>query len=918
MVRPPVFARHVIRLRTGEGDFSVFAGDIDGDGDTDVVYRGGDPRSSNVFWYENDGASPPAFTERVVSNNRVFSTFLSGSVVAADVDGDGDTDVPSADQVETKWYENDGASPPAFTEQVISRAGAGAVPVADVAAADVDGDGDTDVLVATFVDNRIVWYENVSAPPDRCEGLVQTAGLILFGWSLEFIGDVDGDSIADYAVGALGGGFFGRDGVGVSIFSGGSRRLLHSFGTAADNPRPPPGFGQRLAGREGRLAVESNPGGNRFRIHVYQVSADRAVLQFVLDLDLRWRIPLVDPPISWISDLDGDNFADLLVTQNNGFGIYSGRTSEIIDVVDVGGVDPPTALSAIGDVDADGIEDFAVGCHRCGSRFGGPGAVYIYSGANRQVIQTFFGESIHDFFGFAVAPAGDLTGDGVSEVIVGAPAYLGNPEDFLGGENRGRTYVFDVTTGDRLPRYTRIGESRCSGYGLRIVGSTGSDQTPRVGWVTSAPGFGDSRKCDLPRPKLYFFRDGEIVRSVTAPVEATRAFGFALAQNVHADGSQTVLVGDSSAIHSGGRGNVYSYHLGPACTRGLVDLSVKVILDADGQRPMTGHYTTDSQIKLAFVQANEVLAQNDARWRLHLSEIVEVAGAAEFFDIAGVVDARRLEMLAEANHDQGNPYKWRNDAINIYIANSLPWGGTCSFPGMEREMILINNSEGILNAGAGWLHEIGHFLGLTHTFRFSDEDPPPCDATLGAAHGGNRGNVSCPDLCPDAHNVMSYNVFSVAEAELTQCQLDEMAFELFDIQATDEDLSFGSRNHVLIESLTPPDTHPVPPPPELVPFIRGDSNGDGGVDISDMVFTLLELFAGGSASTCPDAADTNDDGDLNVTDPIFGLHYLFLDGDLPRPGANFCSGDDDTSDDLSNCQYDTVTLCPGQTATDDA
>ena len=78
-------------------------------------------------------------------------------VFAADVDGDGDIDVLSASYDDNKiaWYENDGSE--AFTPRTITTAAAGA---SSVFAADVDGDGDTDVLSASRFDDKIAWYEN--------------------------------------------------------------------------------------------------------------------------------------------------------------------------------------------------------------------------------------------------------------------------------------------------------------------------------------------------------------------------------------------------------------------------------------------------------------------------------------------------------------------------------------------------------------------------------------------------------------------------------------------------------------------------------------------------------------------------------------------------------------------------------------
>jgi hypothetical protein len=68
-----------------------------------------------------------------------------------------------------------------------------------------------------------------------------------------------------------------------------------------------------------------------------------------------------------------------------------------------------------------------------------------------------------------------------------------------------------------------------------------------------------------------------------------------------------------------------------------------------------------------------------------------------------------------------------------------------------------------------------------------------------------------------------------------------------------------------------------------VPFMRGDSNADGRLDLSDPVSTLNHLFQGAEAPTCMDAADSNDDEAVNITDPIHTLGFLFQGGPSPRP-----------------------------------
>lgn len=65
-------------------------------------------------------------------------------------------------------------------------------------------------------------------------------------------------------------------------------------------------------------------------------------------------------------------------------------------------------------------------------------------------------------------------------------------------------------------------------------------------------------------------------------------------------------------------------------------------------------------------------------------------------------------------------------------------------------------------------------------------------------------------------------------------------------------------------------------------FVRGDSNDDGAVNLSDAVHTLGWLFAGGPASRCLASANVNHDVVVNVADPVYLLNHLFLGGPEPR------------------------------------
>jgi hypothetical protein len=83
-------------------------------------------------------------------------------------------------------------------------------------------------------------------------------------------------------------------------------------------------------------------------------------------------------------------------------------------------------------------------------------------------------------------------------------------------------------------------------------------------------------------------------------------------------------------------------------------------------------------------------------------------------------------------------------------------------------------------------------------------------------------------------------------------------------------------------------------------YRRGDSNGDGVVDLSDGIRTLGFLFLGVEGPPCLDAADANDSGDVDLSDAVYTFIFLFLGG--PRPPLPFPDCDIDSTPDVLGCK----------------
>jgi hypothetical protein len=65
------------------------------------------------------------------------------------------------------------------------------------------------------------------------------------------------------------------------------------------------------------------------------------------------------------------------------------------------------------------------------------------------------------------------------------------------------------------------------------------------------------------------------------------------------------------------------------------------------------------------------------------------------------------------------------------------------------------------------------------------------------------------------------------------------------------------------------------------PYVCGDANGDGLVNIGDAVFIITYVFRGGPAPDPLEAADVNLDGNVNIGDAVYLVAYIFRSGPIP-------------------------------------
>ena len=181
-----------------EGANSVFPSDIDNDGDLDVL--GAAYISHAIAWWENSGSTTGAWLKHEVDNE----FYGAHSVYAGDMDGDGDQDIVGAARFsdEIAWWENSDTSPGiVWTKHSVSMQFDGAISVCVI---DLNGDEALDILAAAYDGDDLTWWENQGSGENWTEHVIDGD----FNGSCSCSsGDIDADGDNDVA----GASWFGNE-----------------------------------------------------------------------------------------------------------------------------------------------------------------------------------------------------------------------------------------------------------------------------------------------------------------------------------------------------------------------------------------------------------------------------------------------------------------------------------------------------------------------------------------------------------------------------------------------------------------------------------------------------------------------------------------------------------------------------------
>ena len=265
-----------------------------------------------------------------------------------------------------------------------------------------------------------------------------------YGKAVSPLGDVNGDLVDDFLVGAdfADGNGFVESG-SVFLYSGADGSVIYRLNGAGDGDK----FGGSISPSDdvdgdgirdfivGSRLADTGAASNAGQAIVFSGATGELIYRFQGTITNGF----FGIAVAGVGDCDLDGISDFLVGSRGSLSspgsvfLYSGADGLLIRQIN-GSVSKGAfgdSVSAIGDIDQDGGADFLVGAP-------GANSVYIYSGNTGGLIRLFSSFSSGSDAGFAVAPIDDLSGDGLPDVLIGEPSaktvhiYASNSGTFLG------------------------------------------------------------------------------------------------------------------------------------------------------------------------------------------------------------------------------------------------------------------------------------------------------------------------------------------------------------------------------------------------------------------------------------------------------------------------------------------------------
>lgn len=509
------------------------AGDVNGDGYSDIIVgalnvAGPNRGAAYVYYGRPSSATIDSYDQKLVPDDDDFAGGYGLEVACAgDVNADGFADVVVSAEDAAHLYLG---SPEGLTffRRIDATPEGEATSGATVAGGgDINGDGFSDILVGT--EKSGVVYGYAGAPfvmtgdcVSECAGVQR---LVLdgssatldarFGRGLGSAGDIDGDGYGDLVVGAP--DFQnGQDDEGAAFVYFGSDSGLVTLGEKRwrfESDIAHSATGECVTG----AGDVNNDGFGDFVVTAHACSVETIAPGRVYVFHGAEGVP--GSQANWIAGGDQDSMR---------FGF---------------------SAAGAGDVNNDGYADLVVGApgYDVGDSVDA-GAIYVYAGTSGglDTMPTWvaLGDRAGDSLGYHVASAGDVDGDGDSEIIASAVGAEDGPI-----RSAGCAMLFDVSGGEIQRRWRYCGESVA--FGASVAGNLDLNGD---GFSEIVVGDDQGRPESGSTGVVYVFEgsaSGPVSppRTVSAPFLDDQGFGVSVAAagDVNADGLSDLLVGDSEA-----------------------------------------------------------------------------------------------------------------------------------------------------------------------------------------------------------------------------------------------------------------------------------------------------------------------------------------------------------------------------------
>lgn len=588
------------------------AGDVNGDGYGDLIagattYSNGQTNEGACFVFLGS-ASGIATSPNFILESNATNHYMGYSVASAgDINNDGFSDIICGAYLAPLPGTNAGAayvflgnSSGISTTPIhrLSRDQSGAQLGSSVSGAgDVNGDGFSDIIIGAFrydfdtpanTNNGVAYIYHGGAmglagggfnpAPTTTLGPTAAPGAN-FGWSVSHAGDVNGDGYSDVIASAYRHNIGGpaEEGV-VYVFHGSSTGVSTTPASTLESNNASAWFGRSVStagdvNGDGFADIligavtYSNGQAQEGAAYLYLGAPSGIPSAPLILYQFNVTGANMGESVRTAGDVNGDGFSDIIVgvrlySVGGGAVIYHGGTYNLAATATTTRYGGQTngalgcSVANAGDLNGDGYSDVAVGEYGASNGQPGEGLVHVHYGSSAGIASapslTLEANVAGAQFGYSVASAGDVNGDGYADLVVGAPLSSGT----------GRAYLYLGSAGglSTTPALTWSGTAGSEfGFAVATAGDTDADGSAEV--LVGSPG----------TDQVFVFQGEHNQLPATAmvtlasPIAGAR-FGAAVstAGDVNGDGRSDVIIGAPQFSNGQvGEGAVFIYHGAP-------------------------------------------------------------------------------------------------------------------------------------------------------------------------------------------------------------------------------------------------------------------------------------------------------------------------------------------------------------------